>query len=76
MNIRNAALLAVLSLGLGLAACQKKEESTVEKAVDAVGDATNTRDNENLKDAGEDAKDAVENAGEAMKDAVTPDESK
>lgn len=73
MNIRNAALLAVLSLGLGLAACEKKEESVVDKAVDAVGDATDTRKNENLKDAGEDAKDAVENAGEAMKDAVTPE---
>lgn len=73
MNIRNAALLAVMSLGLGLTACQKKEESAVEKAVDGIGDATNTRDNENLKDAGEDAKDAVENAGEAMKEAVTPE---
>lgn len=73
MNIRNAALLAVLSLGLGLSACQKKDEGAVEKAVDAVGDATNTRDHESLKDAGEDAKDALENAGEAAKEAVGAD---
>ncbi|WP_420465440.1 hypothetical protein [Panacagrimonas sp.] len=70
MRIRNVLLLAVLSLGLGMTACQKKEESPMEKAVDAVGDATNTRDNEELKDAGEDAADAVENAGEAVEEAV------
>lgn len=70
MKIHYAALIAVLGLGLGVSACQKKEETPVEKAVDALGDATNTRDNEALKDAGEDAADAVENAGEAVKDAV------
>ncbi len=70
MNIRNAALLAVLSLGLAVSACQKKEESAAEKVTDAIGDATNTRDNEKMKDAGEDAKDAVDNAAEGVKDAV------
>lgn len=70
MRIRNMLMLAVLSLGLGMAACQKKDESPMEKAVDAVGDATNTRDNEELKDAGEDAADAMENAGEAVEEAV------
>jgi hypothetical protein len=70
MNIRNAALLAVLSLGLAVSACQKKEESAGEKVTDAIGDATNSRDNEKLKDAGEDAKDAVDNAAEGVKDTV------
>lgn len=70
MNIRNAALLAVLSLGLAVSACQKKEEGVGEKMTDAIGDATNSRDNEKLKDAGEDAKDAVDNAAEGVKDTV------
>ncbi|MEN8663631.1 MAG: hypothetical protein ABF356_01585 [Polycyclovorans sp.] len=70
MIIRNLLITLVLSLGLGVAACQKSEESTMDKATDAVGDATNTRDNEKLKDAGEDAADAMENAGEAVEDAV------
>lgn len=71
MKLHTAALMAVLSLGVGLTtACQKKEESTMEKAADALGDATNTRDNENMKDAGEDAADAIENAKEGVKDAV------
>jgi len=70
MNFRNAALLAVLSLGLAVSACQKKDESAGEQVKDAIGDATNSRDNEKLKDAGEDAKDAVDNAAEGVKDAV------
>lgn len=70
MNFRHAALLAVLSLGVAVSACQKKEESTGEKVKDAIGDATNSRDNEKMKDAGEDAKDAVNNAAEGVKDAV------
>lgn len=74
MKLRNAVLFSVLSLGLGLAACEKKEETPIERATDAVGDATDSRDNEKLKDAGEDAKDAMENAGEAAKEAVGADE--
>lgn len=70
MRMRNLMLLAVLSLGLGVAACQKKDETPVEKAVDAIGDATDTRDNESAKDAVEDAGDALENAGDAVKEAV------
>lgn len=73
MNIRNAAMLAVLTLGLGMAACQKKEETPVEKVGDAIGDATNSRDNEKMKDAGENAADAVKDAGEAAKEAVDGD---
>jgi hypothetical protein len=70
MIIRNLLITLVLSLGLGVAACQKQEETPVEKATDAVGDLTNTRDNEELKDAAEDAEDAVEDAGDAVEDAV------
>lgn len=70
MNLKHAALVAVIGLGLTVSACEKKEETPMEKLGDAIGDATNTRDNEKLKDAGEDAADAVENAGEAMKEAV------
>lgn len=70
MNMKHAALLAVLSLGLGLTACQKKEESTMEKASENVQDALGTRDHEELKDAGEDAKDAVEGAVDGVKEEV------
>lgn len=69
MTIRNAALLAILSLGLAVSAC-KKHESTSESVKDAIGDATDSRDHEKLKDAGEDMKDAAHDAGEAAKDAV------
>lgn len=70
MKFPTIALIAVMSLGMGLAACQKKDESALDKAADAIGDATNTRDHEKLKDAGEDMKDAAENAKEGVKDAV------
>lgn len=70
MNLKHAALFAVLSLGLGMAACEKKEPTPVEKATDGAKDALNMRDNEKLKDAGEDAADAVDNAAEGVKDAV------
>lgn len=73
MKIQTAALLAVLSLGLGLTACQKKEEGAVEKMGDAIGDATDSREHENLKDAGENLEDAAENAKEGVKDAVGAD---
>ncbi|MGH8596099.1 MAG: hypothetical protein ACREXT_05525 [Gammaproteobacteria bacterium] len=69
MNIRDATLLAMLCLGLGLAACQKKE-GPVESATDSVKDALDIREHEKLKDAGEDAASAVENAVEGAKDAV------
>ncbi|MGQ0501572.1 MAG: hypothetical protein ACT4P0_03015 [Panacagrimonas sp.] len=70
MKMHSALLFAVLSLGVSMSACKNKEESTMEKAVDAVGDATDTRDNEGLKDAGEDAKDVMENAGDKVEDAT------
>ncbi|WP_029889960.1 hypothetical protein [Polycyclovorans algicola] len=70
MIIRNLLIALVLSMGLGVAACQKAEETPMEKATDAFGDATDTRDNEELKDAGEDAEDAMENAGDAVEEAV------
>lgn len=70
MNVRNLALLAVLSLGMGLSACEKKNDGAMEKMGDSIGDATDSRDNENMKDAGEDIKDAAENVKEGAKDAV------
>lgn len=69
-NMQRLALLAVLGLGLGLTACEKKNDTPMEKMGDSIGDATNSRDNENMKDAGEDLGDAAENAKEGVKDAV------
>lgn len=73
MKLPHAALCAVLSLGLGLAACEKKPETALEKFEDKVKDGLDARPNEKLKDAGEDMQDAMKDAGEAMKEAVTPD---
>ncbi|MCC2655803.1 MAG: hypothetical protein K0Q76_911 [Panacagrimonas sp.] len=70
MKIRNAAILAVLSLGVAMSACKKNDDGPMEKATDAIGDATDSRDNENLKDAGENVKDAAENVKEEVKDAT------
>ena len=53
-----------------LTACEKKPETLGEKIEDKVGDATNSRPNEKLKDAAEDTKDAVKDAARDVKDAV------
>jgi hypothetical protein len=70
MKIRNALILAVLSLGLSMTACKKKDDGPMENAADAIGDATDSRDHEKLKDAGEDLKDAAHDAKEDVKDAT------
>tara|TARA_R110000787_G_scaffold58117_29_gene132529 strand:+ start:1757 stop:1984 length:228 start_codon:yes stop_codon:yes gene_type:complete len=74
MKFRHASILAVLTLGLAISACEKKDEGVMDEAADAIGDATNTRDGEEFKDAGEDASDAMENAVEGAKEAVGADE--
>jgi hypothetical protein len=70
MKIRNAAILAILSLGVAMTACKKKDDGPMESAADAIGDATDSRDHEKLKDAGEDLKDAAHDAKEEVKDAT------
>jgi hypothetical protein len=70
MKIRNALILALLSLGLSMTACKKKDDGAMENAADAIGDATDSRDHENMKDAGEDVKDAAENVKEGVEDAT------
>lgn len=77
MNKNIATLLLVGVLGATTtAACKKEEPSAVEKLENNVKDGLDMRENEKLKDAGENAADAVEDAGEAAKDAVTPDDPK
>ena len=73
MKLHHAALFAVLTLGFGLTACEKKPETPIEKLEDKVKDGLEMRPNENLKDAGEEAAKAMEDAGQAVKEAVTPD---
>lgn len=68
-NVLTAALIAAL-LGLGLAACEKKAETPMEKLTDKVQDGLDSRPHEKLKDAGEDAKEAIKDAGEAVKEEV------
>lgn len=77
--LRALLVATAMGLGFGVAACKKDEPPTpMEKAEENVKDALDMRDNEKMKDAGEDAKSAMENAGEAveekaeaMKDAAT-----
>lgn len=69
-----AALLLIGVLGASTVACKQEEPTAVEKLEDKVKDGLDLRDNENLKDAGESATDAVKEAGEAAKEAVQPDE--
>lgn len=73
MKLHKALLFSVLTLGAGLAACEKKPATAVEKLEEQVKDGLDLRSNEKMKDAGEDAAKALENAGEAVKEAVTPD---
>ena len=54
-------MIALLGAGCG------KEETPVEKAVDGTKDALDLREHEKLKDAGEDAMDAIDNAAEGIK---------
>ena len=76
MNKNIATLLLIGVLGATTVACKKEEPSAVEKLENNVKDGLDMRDNEKLKDAGENAADAVKDAGEAAKEAVTPDDPK
>jgi hypothetical protein len=66
-NLGLALLVATLGLGAGLSGCEKHDDPG-EKASESVKDALNMRDNEKLKDAGEDMKDAAKDAGDAVKE--------
>lgn len=73
MKLHHVALATLITLGLPLAACEKKPETPLEKLEENIKDGLDARPNEKLKDAGEDAADAFKEAGEAVKEAVTPD---
>lgn len=66
LKLRTLVLATVIGLGASLAACQKKDESPMERASDAVQDGLNMRQNEEIKDAGEDVQSAIENTGDAI----------
>lgn len=59
-----AVALAVL---LGASGCDRND-SPGERAVEGTKDALDMREHEKLKDAGEDAADAMENAAEGIRD--------
>lgn len=72
MKLLPIVVTAVLTLGLGLSACEKKPQTPIEKLEDNIKDGLNARPNEKMQDAVEDAADAVKEAGEAVEEAVTP----
>ena len=55
---------------LGMLSCKQKESTPAGEIKEAVKDGLDQRPNEKLKDAGEDAKDAVKDAAKDAKDAV------
>ena len=61
-------MAALIGLALPLLACQEKSEG--EKLGDKAKDALDMREHEGLKDAGEDAKEAMEDAGDAVKEEL------
>ena len=65
--VRSIAGAIAVTLVLSVAGCGK-EETPVDKALEGTKDALDMREHEKLKDAGEDAKDAIDNAVEAVKD--------
>lgn len=66
MKFRHSILAAIL---LAAAACEPKQ-TTTEKVKDKVNDALDRRPGEKVRDAAEDAKDAVKDAGKDLKRAV------
>lgn len=66
-NLRLTAMVALIGASSLFAACGKKE-SPAESAIESVKDGLDMRENEKLKDAGEDIKSGVENAGEAVQE--------
>lgn len=66
MKVTGLFALTVLMIALLGAGCGK-EETPVEKAVESTKDALDVREHEKLKDAGEDAMDAIDNAAEGIK---------
>ena len=66
MKVTGLFALTVLMIALLGAGCGK-EETPVEKAVEGTKDALDVREHEKLKDAGEDAMDAIDNAAEGIK---------
>ena len=69
MKVSGMLIAAVLASALFAAGCEKKE-SSVDKAIDSTKDALDMRDHEKLKDAGEDAKQAIDEAADGVKDAA------
>lgn len=70
-HLKSALLIATIILGTGLScivftSCEQRPNTLGEK----IDDALDNRPNEKLKDAGENAADAIEDAAESVKDAV------
>lgn len=66
----SAALAVTVLSAIALASGCAKHDGPAEKAVESAKDALDIRDHEKLKDAGEQAKDAVNEAVEGAKDAA------
>lgn len=68
MKLTHLLMIAVATVALG--ACGQKNESAGEKIGSAVDDALDQRPAEELRDAAEDAGDAVEDAAKDVKEAA------
>lgn len=63
-------ICVVGACAFSVVSCKQKETTPVGEFKEAVNDGLDRRPNEKLKDAGEDAKDAVKDAAEDLKDAA------
>lgn len=67
MLMQKSIAIAAMTLALLLAGCDRNDTAT-ERAVEGTQDALDMREHEKLKDAGEDAADAMDNAAEGIRD--------
>ncbi len=63
-------VLALLAAAAATAGCERAD-TPAERALDGAKDALDLREHEKLRDAGEDAADALKNAAEGAKEEVT-----
>lgn len=59
--------VATIALALPMLGCDRND-TPAEQAIEGTKDALDMREHEKLKDAGEDAADAMENAAEGIRD--------
>lgn len=66
MKVQAISILSIALIALSFSSCRREPDTVGEK----IKDGLDARPNEKVKDTGEDIKDAADNAADAVKDAV------